>query len=247
MDRVKYDKLKKTQNVYWWDVARRKIVLDIFESYCFHGKTGKILDVGCGMGLMLEKLSQYGEVFGMDFSPQAIEYCKEIWDETHIMRGALPDKVPFEEEYFNTIVALDVIEHIDDDKESLYKLYSLLKGGGYLLITVPALMCLWSYNDVAAQHKRRYNKKAIEDLCNSTGFQIKMCSYFNFWLFPPIFAVRKLKKILKIQKDDRPKDVRNMFINKLFYRIFSSERRRLIKGKSFPFGVSLILVAQKPK
>ena len=64
MNAETYDKLKNIQDVYWWDVAKREIIIDVFKSYCFYIESSKILDVGCGMGLMLEKLSQYGEVYG---------------------------------------------------------------------------------------------------------------------------------------------------------------------------------------
>ncbi|MGN0407135.1 MAG: class I SAM-dependent methyltransferase [Bacteroides sp.] len=76
MNKEVYEELRKIQNVHWWFVAKREIVLDMFEHFCQLKPLPKILDVGCGMGLMLESLQEYGEVYGLDASYDAVEYCR---------------------------------------------------------------------------------------------------------------------------------------------------------------------------
>lgn len=243
MNKEVYEELKKIQNIHWWFVAKREIVLDMFEHFCQLKPLPKILDVGCGMGLMLESLQEYGEVYGVDASYDAVEYCQNKWGK-NIIQGTLPGNISFEKGSFDVVVALDVLEHIDDDKAALHECYELLNKDGVMLITVPALNCLWGYNDVAVQHKRRYNKQDLISKCKQEGFKIEKCSYYNFWLSGPIWLVRKVKNILKIEKDDMQGKVRDNFINKILYRIFSSEKFHLRRG-GYPFGVSLILVAKK--
>lgn len=245
MEKKVYEELKRIQNTHWWFVAKREIVLDIFKNYV-NGRDNKILDVGCGMGLMLQHLKKHGEVFGMDFSKEAVQYCQNTFGKDNIKYGKLPDNVPFDNGFFDAVVALDVLEHIEDDLSSISKLYDILKDNGICLCTVPALDCLWSYNDIAVHHKRRYSKKELISKFEHCGFKINMCSYYNFYLFIPIFLIRKFKNILKIQKDDMSDNVKDNVVNRILYKIFSSERRHLKKG-GYPIGVSIILVAAKEK
>ncbi|MCM1287575.1 MAG: class I SAM-dependent methyltransferase [Clostridium sp.] len=245
MNKKVYIEMKKIQNNHWWFAARKEIIMDVFSRYCKHKKKdNRILDAGCGMGVMLETLSKYGDVYGMDMSEISVNYCGQKWGRNKILQGTLPDDLPFENDFFDNILALDLLEHIEDDKEAVKALYSMLKPKGNLLITVPAFKTLWGYNDVVVKHYRRYVKKELIDMCHKAGFKIKMCSYYNFWFFIPIWIVRKLKKLFKINKDDMGKTREFGFLNKLCYNVFVSEKKHLRK-KGFPFGVSIIMVAVK--
>ena len=63
----------------------------------------------------------------------------------------------WEDETFDLITCLDVIEHTPDDRVTLRELHRVTRPGGYLLVTVPAYQALWSQHDVANHHFRRYN------------------------------------------------------------------------------------------
>lgn len=247
MDKNAYKEFEALQNTHWWFVSKREIILSVFEKYrtelSSQGNGISILDIGCGMGFMLKPLSAYGEVYGMDCEEDAFQYCRKTWDESHILLGELPDQIPFDDSSFDVILSSDCLEHVEQDLEALIKMRKLLKNEKSLIIlTVPALMCLWSYNDIFVHHHRRYNKEGLIELFNQAGFQIQMCSYYNFWLFPPIWLVRKVKNIFQIQDDDLKPT--NNWTNKLLSKIFTSEKYWL-KSHSFPYGVSLILVAVK--
>ena len=250
MQKLVYEKMKNIQSKHWWFAARKEIIMDVFSRYCTKNakKDNRILDAGCGMGVMLEALSKYGDVYGMDMSEISVNYCRAKvcveGRENQILQGTLPDDLPFENNFFDNILALDLLEHIEDDMNAMKALYGMLKPKGNLLITVPAFKTLWGYNDVVLKHYRRYVKKELINMCHEVGFKIKMCSYFNFWFFIPIWMVRKLKNLFKINKDDMGKTGEFGFFNELCYNVFVSEKKHLRK-KGFPFGVSIILVAVK--
>lgn len=193
-------------------------------------------------GGLLEKLTEYGQVYGMDCEEEAVKYCNSYWP-GRVFRGSLPDDIPFSSEMFDIIVLSDCLEHIEEDYLSLSNLRNLMKSeGSFLLITVPAFMWLWSYNDEFVHHKRRYNKEQLIALVESAGYHVEMCSYYNFWLFPVVWLIRKIKNLCHIKKDDL-QDVRTRgILNKVLEIVFASERWWL-KRHSFPVGVSLILVA----
>lgn len=245
MEKRAYDELKTMQDTYWWFIAKRKIICSLIEKYIKPNRSSKlrILDVGCGMGALLRQLSDYGDIYGMDCEEEAVNYCRTIYGE-RIRYGKLPKEIPFEEQSFDLVVLSDCLEHVDEDYESLKNIHGLLREEDSLLVlTVPALMSLWSYNDEFVHHKRRYDKQQLMDIVSESGYNIRMCSYYNFWLFPIVWIVRKIKNLFHIQQDDLNGRL-PMFANKILTGIFASERWWLRKS-AFPIGVSLILVAAK--
>ena len=82
-------------------------MLDNIDRYLTKNNQPKILDIGCGSGLMLNALGRVGETYGMDVSDEAISFSKEIFN-GRVEKGALPDVLPNEENFFDMITALDV-------------------------------------------------------------------------------------------------------------------------------------------
>ena len=110
-------------------------------------------------------------------------------------RTALPDLSIFPADSYDMIALLDVLEHVPDDKGSLAAIFTRLKPGGALLLTVPANPWMWSAHDVAHHHHRRYRKGEIAALAKEAGFEIDLLSPFNTMLFPLIAGVRLLNKV----------------------------------------------------
>ncbi len=81
---------------------------------------------------------------------------------------------------FETVVALNVVEHISDDHQAIINCKKLLKKDGRLIILVPAFSFLYNSFDTDLQHFRRYTKKTIGELYASNGFTVLHTSYFNF-------------------------------------------------------------------
>lgn len=104
---------------------------------CLDGvKPGKVLDVGCGNGVRLERLRSLGwDVYGQDVDPVAVANAREtLGIEAHL--GRLEDG-PFKEESFDCITLNHVIEHSHDPVGLLKECRRLLKGGGLLVIVTP--------------------------------------------------------------------------------------------------------------
>ena len=77
-------------------------------------------------------------------------------------------RLPFEDEAFDLVTTLDVIEHVDDDVATLAELRRVLRPGGLLLVAVPAYMFLWGTQDEVSQHRRRYTNRTLRRaLCGS--------------------------------------------------------------------------------
>ncbi len=251
MDIKSYEEHKKMQETHWWFRGKKDIVLDFAEKQAglsFKQENQKILDVGCGMGLMLNVLKDYGDVYGMDVEQIAVEYCLESYKDlkNKVKIGALPDEVPFNNESFDYVFALDVFEHVYDDRAAMKKVLNLLRPGGKLIITVPALMSMWSHHDEFNHHYRRYEKKELLEKISEVGFEIKRCSYYNVLLFLPAFLLRWIKNMFKIESSDVASVNTNSIFNEILYHIFSSEKKWLRNHDYMLPGVSLIMFAEKP-
>jgi SAM-dependent methyltransferase len=244
MDKKFYLQYAKFEDKHWWFVGRRQIINHTIDKLNLP-KNSEILEVGCGTGGNLNMLARHGRVLAMELDEIACTFANKR-QVTPVKLGSLPDKIPFSGEY-DLIAILDVMEHLDDDLAALKALHSKLKPGGWLLVTVPAYQFLWSHHDEINQHKRRYLLKGLKQVVKNAGYTVHHCSYFNLLLFPVVAFVRCLKNLLRIDKDSQissdltlpPKP-----INQLLTFLFALERH-LINRVSLPFGVSILLVAQK--
>ena len=242
MNKEFYRKFFEVQKKHWWFVSKKKIVLDFIDRYVPTNDNHKILDIGCGSGLMLNALEQIGDTYGMDMSDDAINFSKEIFSGT-VKKGMLPDNIPYDEEYFSLVVALDVIEHVDDDRASLTAIRSHIAEGGQAVISVPACMFLWSEHDVLNEHKRRYTLEELKGKLIDAGFTIEKISYFNTFLFPLISLVRMMNNLLK-RKGASEIDLPHPAINYIVEKIFSLENY-FLRIMNFPIGVSVLAVVRK--
>ena len=94
---------------------------------------------------------------------------------------------------FDTIICLNVLEHVADDRGSLAQIRAMLAPGGRLVLLVPALPALYGTIDQALGHHRRYTRAAITSKFEGTGFRVAHIEYFNlagvpgWWLAGRVF------------------------------------------------------------
>jgi SAM-dependent methyltransferase len=235
------------EDVHWWFVARRRIFLSVLDRYLKDGSAAprRILDVGCGTGTMLTYLARYGEAEGIDVDADAIQYCRERGLTRVSQAGA--DRLPFADDTFGLVTALDVIEHIDDDRAALQEVRRVLHPGGSFLVAVPAYRFLWGRQDDINLHKRRYLARELRERLRTAGFEVVRLSYINAVLFPAIAALRLVRHVLP-----KPENVQSDFtvpaprpLNFLLGHVFAAERF-VVKQFDIPFGVSIMALAQKP-
>jgi len=243
MDRDVYARMAELEDNHWWFKARRRIVSDIIARKIKPSDNALILEAGCGTGGNLAMLTKFGEVSGFEPDAEARGWVAEK-SKLDIKNGFLPNNLSYGHKKFDLIVALDVLEHVEEDQDSMQTLLALLKPGGALLVTVPAFPFLWSKHDELHHHKRRYTRAGLKNILTDAGGQIEMLGYFNTFLFPLVAGLRMLKKL--IGKDQGHDDAMpSAWLNACLRTIFASERYVLGRIR-MPVGVSLLAIARNP-
>jgi SAM-dependent methyltransferase len=151
------------------------------------------------------------------------------------------------------VCAFDVVEHVEDDQLAVKEMKRVGKENAVLFITVPAFMSLWSHHDEINHHFKRYKSDEVHQLfsAEADGKTI-FKSYFNFFLFSPIFLFRKLSNLLKFgeKREGSGSDFESFnpgLINTLLFGLMKSESFFIKRNISLPFGVSIMYIWKKGK
>jgi SAM-dependent methyltransferase len=243
MQQHTYSIMYEVEGTHWWFTGRRRIISSFVEKICreLGRERPRILDVGCGTGANLEMLAQFGEAEGVDVSTDALAFCRAR-GLTNVRQGAA-EKLPYEDESFDLVTALDVVEHLDDDAAGLGEMHRVLRPGGRALLFVPAFMFLWGVQDDISHHRRRYTLAGLRRVVREAGFEVERATYANISFFGPILLGRLLMRATGI----RPASENNINVsalNGLLGRLFGAESA-LLSRLNFPFGVSAICVARR--
>jgi ubiquinone/menaquinone biosynthesis C-methylase UbiE len=245
MHEHEYAEMYGLENSYWWFVARRILAQEILAGETNGRGAARILDVGCGTGANLRAFAREGMTVGIDDSADALAFCRT----RGIERLALSqvETLPFGEDSFDVVTALDILEHTDDDLAALREIQRVCSKEGLLLVTVPAYGFLWSEHDEALKHRRRYTSHELRNKLTLTGFDVVRASYFITTLFFPILAFRVWQGLFK--NSTHPKTshyVPPNWINSSLIALLGLERR-LFRRMNLPFGVSIVALARPVK
>lgn len=161
---------------------------------------GKILEVGCGIGNFTKILTNYGEVFAIDIERYYIaEVGKAVGGRVKVQFGDIGKSTDFfNGQKFDSIICLNVLEHIKEDKRALKNLYYLLNKEGILVLLVPAHDFLFGKIDKSIGHYRRYDKAKLNKLVTNIGFKIinerimNMLGGIGWWFSSKLFANSKV-------------------------------------------------------
>lgn len=222
----------------FWFQAKTHLIDGLMKKASGKKRETKILSIGPGIGEELAVLKKYGETYALDINQQTLN----LIDASVCQEKKLGDaqNLPYENNFFDIVCAFDVFEHIADDERALAEIKRVLKSEGALVFTVPAGPGLFSAHDQALGHKRRYNKKMLQQLL--TNFYGQRLIYWNSLLFIPIALLRlsRRKQAPRIDCFKLPR-----LINWLLFSILGSESYIIERGFRFPWGLSLVGYCRK--
>jgi len=248
MDDLATRQFLELERRHWWFEGRRRVYFSVLGRVLGPRKDLRMLDVGCGVGGMMQELRRFGEPTGLELSEPMIHRAEERGF-TQLTVGSA-EELPVADGSLDLVTAFDCIEHLEKDREALAGFRRSLKPGGHIFLSVPAYQLLYADNDRVAMHKRRYRRSELVRRVRDAGFEVVKASYVNLILFPlilPAVLLLKFKQLLTPKRDLKTNlsYVPRPWINVPLAAIFGGERH-LLRWISFPFGHSIILAGRKP-
>lgn len=226
---TRLETLRRIEPWHFWFVSRRELVTTLLRRELEAGDT--LLDVGCGTGANLALAGDGVRRLGVDI------HIEEL---TPGMLQGDAMSLPLRASSVDVVLALDVLEHVDDDA-MLAEVARVMRDGGRLIATVPAVRALWSVRDEAAGHRRRYSRAMLRELLARHGFRVRELRGFQFVLLPLVLLSRlRRKSVAARDLEDMPP----RWLNRLLLAVNRLELR-LPRFLRPPVGSSLALVAVK--
>jgi len=244
----------KAEREHWFFRARNAVIMAHIRDLVGDRTDLKILNVGVATGHTSELLSQFGSVKSVEFDAECYEFVKSKLPNLDLVRGSILE-LDFADQSYDLVCAFDVVEHIEDDQTGIDEMKRVCNQQGHIVVTVPAFQSLWSHHDVINHHFKRYKKDEVKSLIADDN-NLQYLTYFNFFLFPPVWLFRKLNNLLgfsknKLKDDDTAGSDLDYFsggglISSLFYRILASETPLIKSRIRLPFGVSVLASWKRP-
>lgn len=206
----------------------------------------RVWDAGAGVGHVTALLAERAEfVLATEFTEQNLEALGRRFEDHPVVRVGFcdltrADCLAFREHRIDTVVTLDVLEHLEDDRAAIGRYRDVLEPGGRLLVKVPAHPFLYGTMDEASLHYRRYTRRELRGKLQESGLVVERLRSMN--------AVATLPYLLK----GRVLKKRRNFSNAIdegklgFYNRLMPWLERMERILPPPFGLSLIAVARKP-
>jgi SAM-dependent methyltransferase len=239
------DWLRIEQTSYWYRHRNRSFVA-LLEQFPPHGA---LFEIGAGNGTVSLAIQSAA------FSVVAVEPT-ERWASNAKSRGvhtvvcAGLEDARFHDGALANVGMFDVLEHIDDDANFLRRLRRLMPAGGRFYCAVPAYSWLWSVEDTAAGHVRRYRLGELSRTVTAAGFTVEHATYYFAPLVIPILLLRAIPTRLGIRRARTAETSASEhrlgkgIAGRLAQSALDQEIRWLSAGRRCPVGSSCFVVAR---
>jgi|AntAceMinimDraft_17_1070374.scaffolds.fasta_scaffold01335_3 2-polyprenyl-3-methyl-5-hydroxy-6-metoxy-1,4-benzoquinol methylase len=196
----------------------------------------RVLEAGCGIGTMTEYLTDRELLLAIDNSEECIRYMKSKYggENPIILKRDLSNEsiINLRKYRIDTVVCINILEHIEDDLRALRYIHALLEDGGILALMVPAFNILFGTIDKSDLHYRRYDRRSLDQKLAMAGFDIIKSHYFDLaGIIPWVLHGKILRKSIHPEMG---------FLDK-FVPIFAFIEKFLTP----PVGLSLVYICRK--
>ncbi len=200
----------------------------------------RVLEVGAGIGNFTELLLGRELVVATDKFPLCVDYLRrrlgaQLKAAPLVLDLAAPPTAALKPYGFDTIICMNVLEHVEDDLRALRFMHEVLVAGGRAIILVPAFQFLYGTVDRAIEHHRRYTRKSLLPRMRAAGFDVEAAFYMNVVGMAGWFWNNRVRRT----SEENPAQIA------LFDRFIAPWAERVERLLPPPFGLSLIAIGRK--
>lgn len=244
MNPSEYRTIYTVEDHHWWYAGMRRITLSMLDEVYGRRDDLNILDAGSGTGAAMVYLSRFGRVTGIDFSPLALDFCRER--ELARLGQASVTALPFVAESFDLVTSFDVLYHraVGDPGLALDEFHRVLKPGGRVLLRLPAYDRLRGRHDDVIHTARRFTAGQLSDLLRQSGFAVERLTYANTLLFPIALAKRLLEPLLPHEEGRSDISANAPWVDETLSAVLGAESGWL-RRRNLPFGLTVVALGRK--
>ncbi len=203
----------------------------------------KVVEIGSGNGFFASLLIKSKKnVLGIEPSLEMINLSKRNYPKLRVISGYAEELDALTREKFDSVIMIDVLEHVEKDKDQILKIHNVLEANGEVILVVPAYKKLYGRRDKLMGHFRRYSQKDLFCLLEAGGFKVSFVRYWNALGVAPYFFYEKvLQKPLETSLRKEGGGFFSSIIKKFFWFWF----KYIENNFDFGFGLSLIIIGKK--
>ena len=245
MNPEEYNNLARVEEHHWFYAGKREIVRFWINRCHPLMPSDRLADCGAGTGIFAGEMRALCQVMAVDDYEESLQLLTARLGKDAVLKGSCT-ALPLADNSVDVLTALDVIEHVQDDQAAVKEFLRVLRPGGVAVITVPALMALWSDWDVTLRHHRRYNARTLRKTIPAS-FEVLHLNYINVAVLPIVFLIRKFRALkhsvgfkTSARSEDRiPTEWLNSYMRRVFVYLSCQQTFH------FPAGVGLLTVLRK--
>ena len=241
MDIDAIEAMALVERSHWWFRAKRDLVIAELDR---RRVSGTVVDVGAGTGGLLDALRGAGRpVVGVELDDVALRLTARLEPRPAMAQG-LAEGVPVATGAAAAVIALDVLEHLEDDVVGFREMARVAGAGGLVIVAVPAYQWAWSDHDVRLGHRRRYTRAALVAAAHAADVDVMRCTHFHAWLVPAALVLRRtpLRFLLRGRSAEEASFVVPA-VNR-FLGVLGRIERLLLRAIDLPVGLSILLVGR---
>ncbi|MBL6931662.1 MAG: class I SAM-dependent methyltransferase [Rhodospirillales bacterium] len=213
-------------------------IVETFQPYI----SGRVVEFGAGIGNISQRIRPL--VSSLDLVEPSANLVaplrKRFEGDTGVVifGEVLESRLPaIDDETYDCVVLVNVLEHIEDDSTALEGFFKILKPGGHLLLFVPALKFLYSDLDALVGHFRRYQRDELNGRVVDAGFEIIRSRYFDTLGVAPWWLLNTMMGATGF----------NPLLVSIYDAVFAPLSRGLESLAPPPFGKNILLIAKRPE
>jgi ubiquinone/menaquinone biosynthesis C-methylase UbiE len=241
MELAEYARIADAEDAHWWYRATRALMRDLLAPELRPGV--RVLDAGCGPGGNSAWLAAYGDVVGIDSSPEAVRLARERHPEIEVEQGDI-EELPFPDHSFDIALAITVLTLVENDGGAVAELARVVKPGGAVLLMEPAIPRLRRDHDAVIRALRRYRLADLARLAEDARLAVRRATYAYSFLLPAAAGLsiwHRMKPRAVAPRSDLQRDR----LGAVFGRLAAVERRVLAR-RDVPIGLSVLVLAESP-